>query len=301
MKNLNHIFSLALIISLFFNYSCKQDQRLTMEEAQIIRNTIESRMDSVVIHACSLNAGKTYVYLSNDSMATFISDGMRYSRKGIIAAMSRIYSEIATQSIQMNDRRVTVLSQDLALWVGVGLNRVSFRDGKTMEACLYESWLWKLVGERWEVIHFHESLLPMPDSDQMRSVENALRQLEQSLAGRNVVPAEMPAVLTQFLDKNSAIRGVTLAFAPEPNENSHPPSPYLYRTDGGYSTVMLPVEFDYTKEGWYKDPVDKKGVSWVPPYFDTEGAGVKMITCSLPLYEKDGTLVGVLAADLALR
>lgn len=107
--------------------------------------------------------------------------------------------------------------------------------------------------------------------------------------------------LQSFLDANTAIYGSALALAPPTANQSFRLCPYMYRTSSGYSKKYLEKSYDYSKEGWYTNPVAQKKGCWTEPYFDKGGGEVWMITYSVPLFNADSTILGVLTSDLEMK
>ncbi|MCX6272722.1 MAG: cache domain-containing protein [Bacteroidetes bacterium] len=101
---------------------------------------------------------------------------------------------------------------------------------------------------------------------------------------------------------NKVVYGSAFALAPViRGKDTFRCSPYLYRTPQGYSSKYLEKSYDYTKDDGYSKPVGlEKGV-WSEPYFDKGGGDIWIITYSIPVYTPDGSLTGVITADLEIK
>lgn len=57
----------------------------------------------------------------------------------------------------------------------------------------------------------------------------------------------------------------------------------------------------YTEQSWYKDPVESGRACWINPLKNLDAKGVAVLTYSLPIYNRQGRVVGVLGVDVALE
>lgn len=59
-------------------------------------------------------------------------------------------------------------------------------------------------------------------------------------------------------------------------------------------------DYDYTGMSWFRDALKSKDAVWSDPYYDKGGGDTMMVTCSYPLRDSKGTVVGVITADMSL-
>ncbi|NCA75815.1 MAG: hypothetical protein EOM90_05730 [Alphaproteobacteria bacterium] len=299
-KILNYLMVSALgILSLT---GCQERKLFDDTEKQAIRDTIISLSDEVLGYAQNANTEGTFKYLSEDSAAVFISGGMAYNREEIISKFSKEYNAVKSQTVEPVDTRVIVFSPTSATWISVCKHHIDFKDETTMDQLLTETWIWQREAAGWRVIHYHETYMTLPDACKKATVENGVKELAKSLEGKTLKPEDMPAILTNFLKLYPEIYGSTLAFAPTAeNGNVHRAAPYIYRSGKEFKQVSLPESYDYTVSEWYAVPVAAKKPVWSNPYFDDGGGQVVMITYSLPVYDKNNNLLGVLTGDLEVK
>ncbi len=298
------IYSFLILISLGFSFSsCKNKVKETgIQEKTALADSINQYMDRIMAFAAIPDADSAYQWLSDDSGAVFISQGMSYSNQGIHAMMRDMYKKFKSQSIEAIWSKTEVLSADAVVWTGVAHSRLVSAEDEASEQWLGESWIWHRNSEGWRVVHFHESWLSLPDPCTKATVENALGNFAKELSGRKLNPENMPSVLTAFLKIYPKIYGATLAFAPEgTGQNSHRAAPYLYRQNNAFKLVNLPESYDYTQSDWYRLPLEKNAPVWSDPYYDGGGGGVVMVTYAMPLKDKSGQLIGVLTSDVVLQ
>jgi len=106
------------------------------------------------------------------------------------------------------------------------------------------------------------------------------------------------------LDENPDVFGAAFAFVPfEKESRIIEIAPYVYREDDTVVQKVLPAKYNYTSTLWYIKPVQLREPVWSEPYYDEGGAGadVLMTTYSVPVYNEDGKLIGVLTGDLLIK
>nr|HPG32116.1 cache domain-containing protein [bacterium] len=129
--------------------------------------------------------------------------------------------------------------------------------------------------------------------------ETALTELSIALKDKQIDQKDMYPVLKNFIEKNPGIIGSAFAFSPkEENGTQIKTCPYVYKSNGTIMEKDLINSYDYAAQKWFAEPVSLGQSKWSEPYFDDGGAGVNMITYSIPVYTADKKLIGVLTADL---
>ena len=77
--------------------------------------------------------------------------------------------------------------------------------------------------------------------------------------------------------------------------------PYAVFTDHGPVVQNIgSATHDYHRGEWFMSGLSAPGGVWSRPYLDKDGAGTLLCTYSLPIMQPDGTVAGVLGADLSL-
>lgn len=112
------------------------------------------------------------------------------------------------------------------------------------------------------------------------------------------------ALFKETLAGNPQIYGCGAAFEPRANvPDSRPNVPYFRRGKEGF--VYEPEEtYQYLRKDWYQISREMETLEWTEPYYDENGTGVLMATCSVPFYDNDhGTrrLSGVVISDISLE
>ena len=302
MKNYLTRFTLVLMVGAVWLSGCKNTSEFKEQEKLAISDTINMLMDQVMNYAENASADSTFQWLSDDSAAVFMTGGMAFSAREITTLFRNAFGTIKSQQMDPLSTRTLVFSPDAAAWIGILKEKAISKDDDVTEKYLIETWLWQRENSGWKVVHYHESWMMLPDACKKATVEYALEDLAKELRGKTLKPADMPPILTKFLKENPLIYGATLAFAPtEADGKKHEAAPYVYRSGTEFKQVDLPEAYDYTLSEWYSVPVDQKKPAWSNPYFDDGGGGVVMVTYSIPMYDEQGNLTGVLTSDLDLK
>lgn len=111
-------------------------------------------------------------------------------------------------------------------------------------------------------------------------------------------------LLTSFVEGNAETFGGGIWFEPYAYRPDIPYfSPYCMRENGSVVYVddySLGENIYYTDQDWYQNATNTSESSvWSAPYYD-EYAKISMVTASAPIYEANGTLLGVATADIDL-
>lgn len=139
-----------------------------------------------------------------------------------------------------------------------------------------------------------------PDAEVKATLEPRLEAFAAKFTGQTQI--DKPAVfalLREYLQQNPDIFGAAFAYAPvNANGSTLLSSPYVFRTPDGLAEKDLAESYAYTEEAWYSRPVELARSVWSDPYFDEGGGDVWMITYSVPVYDTEGSLLGVVTSDL---
>ncbi|MEI6455444.1 MAG: nuclear transport factor 2 family protein [bacterium] len=301
MKKLAILIVLALLTGSVFMTSCKQTKNEPAYQSAVA-DTINALMAGIIGYSEQVNADSALNLLSDDSAALFISDRMYFSKTGIKSAMKNIYSQIKTQNIEMIHSQVLVPAPGFAVWIGYGKDGYITKEDRAISTFLCETWIWERKPEGWKVVHSHESILNLPDPEQQALVEAAVDKLAKEIAAKPLPPAGMFPVLKEFLKKYPSIYGAAMAFAPtEADGKKQLASPYIYRKKTEFVEVNLESAYDYTTDEWYAEPVRQGKPFWSNPYYDDGGGGVVMVTYSVPVFNTENKLIGVVTSDLTLE
>jgi GAF domain-containing protein/HAMP domain-containing protein len=108
--------------------------------------------------------------------------------------------------------------------------------------------------------------------------------------------------IAKMLSSNGQIIGSTIAYEPykfKPDLQYW--APYYNRTDDGnlQFTQLGTLENNYPEQDWYRLAKEADGIILSPPYFDSGGAKIWMVTWSVPFHDNSGKLQGIATTDIA--
>ena len=137
---------------------------------------------------------------------------------------------------------------------------------------------------------------------EMETVETAGNNFVQALdVDGHATPESMFAACRNFLNVNPAVHGVAIGFEPGVYpEYRKGFSPYVMRGhDGKFKETMLSDKSDFYSKEWYSQTKKERKRRWSDPFFEVNGN----VICSycIPLVNKQGKFVGVLAVDMSLE
>jgi hypothetical protein len=106
------------------------------------------------------------------------------------------------------------------------------------------------------------------------------------------------ACLTHHLRKRPEILGSAFAFSSEIVCSC----PFVLRNKNEFQSKDIAKDFMYANAVWYDVPVKQREAVWSVPYFDIGKAGedILLTTYSVPVFNNDSKLVGVIISDLLL-
>ena len=131
--------------------------------------------------------------------------------------------------------------------------------------------------------------------DTERTLKSHIMEVKYNLA----TPDSLFSILAQIAKYSPNMRGCGISFKPGYyKDKGRLFEPYALRTDTGVVCLQIAGEnFDYTKDGFYKDIQEKKANSWVGPYDDIY-LEMRLVSYAVPIYEFTGDTVAVLGVDL---
>jgi uncharacterized protein (TIGR02246 family) len=286
----------TLVSLVLLNAMAKEAGSAKPDDAEIAA-TINQLMERISRAAETLDAEKTLAPLIQDQDAVFFFEAKPYTRGELTHRLGSMYGTLRSMAIKMDKTCVKVLGPDSAVWIGSGKGKSVSKSGQASEEYLTETWIWQKKAGTWQVIHYHESVASLPAAGQKERVEKTLARFARRLQERLPAPEKFPGVLENFLRKNPDLAGSAFATCPERGNKA---SFYVYRSSAGFAKRGTPTSYDYATAEWYAKAAKTGKSEWSEPYYDIDGAGIYMVTCSFPIYNKQKELLGVVTADLGL-
>ncbi|MDD5679305.1 MAG: nuclear transport factor 2 family protein [Kiritimatiellae bacterium] len=295
----NIVFAATMLISILcWDSSHAGDADAGKPDSAEIAATINKLMSQLTQTAETLDAEKTLAPLTQDKDAVFFFDSRPYTLKELTHALRGMYGNLKSMSIKMDKTYVKVLGNNAAVWIACGKGKSVDKTGQLFEEYLTETWIWQKTEGPWQVVHYHESVVSLPNAEKKRDIEKSLLPFAADL---QEIPPTAEGIYTHienYLSKNPGVVGAAFALSPELGKKS---SFYVFRkTGGGFEKRGSPTSYDYSTADWYAKSAASGKTEWCEPYYDIDGAGLFMVTCSMPVYNKQHHLMGVITADLGL-
>ena len=129
--------------------------------------------------------------------------------------------------------------------------------------------------------------------DSERTLKSHIMEVKYNLS----TPDSMFNIVKQIAKYSPTLKGCGIAFNPGYYKGGLF-EPYALRTDTGIVCLQVAGDrFDYTKDGFFRDIMEKKANSWVGPYDDTY-LQTRLVSYAVPIYEFTGDTVAVFGIDI---
>ncbi|MBO7120578.1 MAG: SpoIIE family protein phosphatase [Bacteroidaceae bacterium] len=129
--------------------------------------------------------------------------------------------------------------------------------------------------------------------DSERTLKSHIMEVKYNLS----TPDSMFNIVAQITKYTPNLKGCGISFIPG-YYKGRLFEPYALRTDTGIVRLQIAGDkFDYTKDGFYRDIMEKKANSWVGPYDDIY-LKTRLVSYAVPIYEFTGDTVAVFGVDI---
>ncbi|MDH8700952.1 sigma-B regulation protein RsbU (phosphoserine phosphatase) [Dysgonomonadaceae bacterium PH5-43] len=134
------------------------------------------------------------------------------------------------------------------------------------------------------------------------TIETVHNNIHWTVFDKEIEPDTFFDMTRDIVKNNQYIFGCAVAFEPYYfKEKGYYFAPFSSRQgDTIYTTQLGTNTYDYFEMEWYDVPKCLNEPFWSDPYYDVGGGKVLMMTYSTPLFDKNGTFIGVLTADVSL-
>ncbi|MCG6926477.1 MAG: SpoIIE family protein phosphatase [Acidobacteria bacterium] len=143
-------------------------------------------------------------------------------------------------------------------------------------------------------------------ADVLHSVQERTWVLADVIQRLDPAQDQLAGLLEDFVRGHAQVFGAAIAF--EPGEKLPGDGRLvLYRhrlrddPDGLGASELGAGGIRFWEKEWYATPLRTGKAGWSEPYWDEGGGEVSMVTWSVPLHRPDGTVRGMVTADLRLR
>ena len=139
--------------------------------------------------------------------------------------------------------------------------------------------------------------------NQMAKVEVTVENMAWVVTDDLADPDSLLRLTYQLVEHNPAIMGSSVSFVPYyfPQEGRLYEPYSVRRSDGTIESMQLgSPHHDYTQMEFYQIPISTGRGHWCEPYWDKEGAKMKITTYGMPVRDSHGKIAAVVDADLSL-
>ena len=148
--------------------------------------------------------------------------------------------------------------------------------------------------------------------NRLHRVELATRNMHKDVEQHLDDPDAMAFYTEQVVKSNPDIVGCAIAF--EPNyypEKGELYMVYAFRPEPHSETIVLSQDptiiepneckdVPYLAVNWYFIPKQENTTCWVRPHAPSDTINSTIVTCGMPIHDKNGEVVGVLASDISV-
>ena len=139
--------------------------------------------------------------------------------------------------------------------------------------------------------------------NQMAKVEVTVENMAWVVTDDLADPDSLLRLTYQLVEHNPAIMGSSVSCVPYyfPQEGRLYEPYSVRRSDGTIESMQLgSPHHDYTQMEFYQIPISTGRGHWCEPYWDKEGAKMKITTYGMPVRDSHGKIAAVVDADLSL-
>lgn len=118
-------------------------------------------------------------------------------------------------------------------------------------------------------------------------------------------PDKLPAIMKDVVAHNPYIRSCGISFVGDYYpQKGHWYSPYAIKVDSGRvveNRFIGDAKHDYLKAEWFTEALKADSNYWSKPFFDAVDSITPLVSCMIPIHDKQGKAVAIIGADLSLE
>ena len=117
-------------------------------------------------------------------------------------------------------------------------------------------------------------------------------------------PDKLPAIMKDVVAHNPYIRSCGISFVGDYYpQKGHWYCPYAIKVDSGRvveNRLIGDAKHDYLKAEWFTEALKADSSYWSKPFFDAMDSITPLVSCMVPIHDKQGKAVAIIGADLSL-
>ena len=118
-------------------------------------------------------------------------------------------------------------------------------------------------------------------------------------------PDKLPAIMKDVVANNPYIRSCGISFVGDYYpQKGHWYCPYAIKVDSGRvveNRFIGDAKHDYLKAEWFTEAIEADSSYWSKPFFDSMDSITPLVSCMIPIHDKEGKAVAIMGADLSLE
>ena len=155
MKNRNAFLISCLLLLWAINAGA---QSLTDQQESSIIREVDAHFTQMLAYARTLDYDNLNSGVDDSHEAGFITNGIYYPQYAtLIADMRNAAQGVDRQEFSIKEKKITPLSDRLALMTVSGAATVYLTDGRELPVNFLWSFVYEKSGDEWKVIHSHQS------------------------------------------------------------------------------------------------------------------------------------------------
>ncbi|HPS20396.1 MAG TPA: nuclear transport factor 2 family protein [Candidatus Omnitrophota bacterium] len=154
---MNKLKNMIFAILLFFMVAPLNAGAMDEKLKQEIIDTINKKMDQIILYAEAVNADKMLADIAHDKDSAFFASRQKYGADRLIEAFRGMYAGMKGQDIAVMSSKVLVLGPEAAVWIATIKDVTENRESLKEQETLMETWVWQKIDGAWKVVHYHES------------------------------------------------------------------------------------------------------------------------------------------------
>lgn len=156
MKKAYSLFLLSFLLVGFTQFVVAQE--LSVQQQETIKKQVDAVFSEMVSLAEKFNYDKLTNGVDDHQQAGFIVNNHYYADYASLAEVVKAGAQgVSHQSISFSNKKITVLSDQIALLTTSGITEATLSDGRQFKVNFYWSFVYQKFGDQWKVIHSHQS------------------------------------------------------------------------------------------------------------------------------------------------
>ena len=158
-ENMKNYIFILVFISILPDYSgILKGQELRKSQKYTIEKQVDSVFQISIQVAEKLDYDKLSQCVDDRYAAAFISNNIFYSSYDSLVNFARTRAQgVASQTITIKNKKITALSESIALVNACGDTKVYLKDGREFELKFYWTFVYSKINNAWKVIQSHQS------------------------------------------------------------------------------------------------------------------------------------------------